>query len=265
MLREAFIHHQNKNQGKKHMPAKLNVNIDHIATVREARKTIEPSVIAAAIICEQAGADGITAHLRGDRRHIQLDDIKLLRKAITSYLNVEMACTEEMLEIAIESKPDSITLVPESDNEVTTEGGLDLGNNLSVVRAMVKRLRDAGIFVSMFLDPDETQINHAQAIGVQQIELCTAEYGEFTLGSRAAHGEGLRKATAEARRIHDAAVHTNNLGLLVAAGHGLTFKNIGALANITEIQEFNVGHSIVSRSIFVGLENAVLEMLAAIR
>ncbi len=247
------------------MTAKLNVNIDHVATIREARKTIEPSIITAAVICEQAGADGITVHIRGDRRHIQDRDIELLRDVVTTYLNVEMATTEEMLKIAIETKPDAVSLVPEKPDEVTTEGGLDVVGNLSTVRAMVKKLRDAGIFVSAFVDPVHEQIETCQSIGVQQVELCTGEYAELTLGAKSAHGEGAMKAAQEIKRIHDAAVHAKDLGLKVAAGHGLTYRNVGALAAISEITEFNIGHNIISRAVFTGLYRAVEEMIEKIR
>lgn len=246
------------------MPARLNVNIDHVATVREARKTVEPDVIAAAIACEQAGADGITVHLRGDRRHIDDRDVVLLRQIVKTYLNVEMAVIEEMLRIGVEIKPDAVSLVPESPEEITTEGGLDVVKNASLVTAMIRKLREAGIFVSIFIDPELRQIEAAQKAGAQQVELCTAEYAELTLGSRASHGEGARKAANEIRRIHDAAVHAKQLGLHVAAGHGLTTRNIGALARISEITEFNIGHNIISRSIFIGLEQAVREMIDAI-
>ncbi|MEZ5345335.1 MAG: pyridoxine 5'-phosphate synthase [Pyrinomonadaceae bacterium] len=247
------------------MSAKLNVNIDHVATIREARKTIEPSIITAAVICEQAGADGITVHIRGDRRHIQDKDISLLRECVSTYLNVEMAATEEMLKIALETMPNAISLVPESPNEITTEGGLDVVKNISPVRAMVKRLRDAGIFVSIFVDPDEKQIEAAQSVGAQQVELCTGEYAELTLSGKAVHGEGARNAAREVKRIHDASVHATGLGLKVAAGHGLTYRNVGALAKISEITEFNIGHNIISRAVFTGLYRAVEEMIEKIR
>ncbi len=247
------------------MTAKLNVNIDHVATVRQARITIEPSIISAAMICEQAGADGITVHIRQDRRHIQDKDILLLREVITTYLNVEMATIEEMLKIAVETKPDAVSLVPENPYEITTEGGLNVLGNLENVQTAVNHLRKVGIFASIFIDPDERQIEAAHNAGAQQVELCTAEYAELTLSSRAAHGEGLEKANAEIERIKRAAVFANSLGLKVAAGHGLTRRNVGALARISEIEEFNIGHSIISRSIFVGLENAVREMIEAIR
>ncbi len=247
------------------MSAKLNVNIDHVATIREARKTIEPSIITAAVICEQAGADGITVHIRGDRRHIQDRDISLLRECVTTYLNVEMAANEEMLKIAMATMPDAVSLVPESPNEITTEGGLDVVKNISPVRAMVKRLRDAGIFVSIFLDPEEDQIEAARSIGAQQVELCTGEYAKLTLGGKSAHGEGARNAAREVKRIHDAAVHATGVGLKVAAGHGLTYRNVGALAAVSEISEFNIGHNIISRAVFTGLHGAVEEMIEKIR
>ncbi len=246
------------------MPAKLNVNIDHVATIREARKTIEPSIVTAAVICEQAGANGITVHLRGDRRHIQDRDIELLRDVVTTYLNVEMAATDEMIGIAERTKPDAVSLVPESANEITTEGGLDVVGNFDAVRSAAERLKAAGVFVSIFIDPNIKQIDAAKRVGAQQIELCTAEYAELTLSSRAAHGEGEQKATAEVSRIRDACVHAKSLGLIVAAGHGLTYRNVAALAAIPEITEFNIGHNIISRAVFVGLNQAVKEMIEAI-
>lgn len=246
------------------MTAKLNVNIDHVATIREARKTIEPSIITAAVICEQAGANGITVHLRQDRRHIQDRDIELLRDVVTTYLNVEMAATDEMVAIALRTKPDAVSLVPESPNEITTEGGLDVAGNFDAVKKAVAALRAADIFVSIFLDPDPDQIDAAKHADAQQVELCTAEYAELTLSARAAHGEGARRAVAETERIRTAAVHAKSLGLIVAAGHGLTYRNVGALAAIAEITEFNIGHNIISRSVFVGLNQAVREMIEAI-
>ena len=246
------------------MGAKLNVNIDHVATIREARKTIEPSIITAAVICEQSGADGITVHLRGDRRHIQDRDIELLRDVVTTYLNVEMAATDEMVAIATSTRPEAISLVPENPNEITTEGGLDVIGNLDTIRSAIERLRAAEIFVSIFLDPDTAQIDAAKSAGAQQVELCTGEYAEMTLSSRAAHGEGAQKAIAELERIRRAAVHAKDLGMLVAAGHGLTYRNVGALALIPEITEFNIGHNIISRAVFVGLNQAVREMIEAI-
>ncbi len=247
------------------MNAKLNVNIDHVATIREARKTIEPSIVAAAVLCEQAGADGITVHLRGDRRHIQDRDIELLRDVVTTYLNVEMTSSDEMVAIAVRTKPDAVSLVPESPNEVTTEGGLNVVSSFESVRSAIEKLRQAGIFVSVFLDPVAEQIDAAHRAGAQQVELCTAEYAELTLSSRAAHGDGGKRAAAEVERVRQSATHALNLGMKVAAGHGLTYRNVGALAAISEITEFNIGHNIISRAVFVGLESAVREMIAAIR
>jgi pyridoxine 5-phosphate synthase len=246
------------------MSARLNVNIDHVATVRQARRAPEPSVVAAAMMCEQAGADGITVHLRGDRRHILDDDLYALRRTITTYLNVEMAATEEMIKIALEVHPDAVTLVAENPNEITTEGGLDVRANLSIVRAAVHRLRQAGVITSLFIDPEAQQIEAAREVGAQQIELCTAEYAAATMGARAAHNEGAMRAAHELRRLREAATLAMQYGLRVAAGHGLTYRNVGAVARIEEITEFNIGHNIISRSVFTGLERAVQEMRAAI-
>ena len=246
------------------MPAKLNVNIDHVATVREARKTIEPSVVAAAVACEQAGANGITIHIRQDRRHIQDRDIELLRDVVKTYLNVEMAATDEMVAIAVRTKPDAVSLVPENPNEVTTEGGLNVVDNFEQVKHAAEKLKASGIFVSIFIDPDEKQIEAAKNAGAQQVELCTAEYAELTLSARAAHGEGQNRAAAELVRVTNAAKFAKSLSLIVAAGHGLTYRNVAPLAAVPEITEFNIGHNIISRSIFVGLNQAVGEMIDAI-
>ena len=246
------------------MAAKLNVNIDHVATVREARKTIEPSVVAAAVICEQAGANGITVHIRQDRRHIQDRDIELLRDVVTTYLNVEMAATDEMVDIAARMKPDAVSLVPENPNEITTEGGLNVVDNFEQVKHAVEKIKDAGIFVSVFIDPDTKQIEAAKNAGAEQVELCTAEYAELTLSARAAHGAGEKRAAAELERVTNAARFAKSLGLIVAAGHGLTYRNVVPLAAVPEITEFNIGHNIISRSIFIGLNQAVKEMIEAI-
>jgi pyridoxine 5-phosphate synthase len=244
--------------------ARLNVNIDHVATVRQARRAPEPSVVAAAMICEQAGADGITIHLRGDRRHIQDADLSVLRQAVTTYLNVEMAATEEMVKIAIENRPDAVSLVPENPREVTTEGGLDVRPNIAIVRAAVSRLREAGIITSLFIDPDARQIEAAREVNAQQVELCTSAYAEATLGGRGIHGEGAVHANQELRRLHEAAALAAQYGLHVAAGHGLTYRNVGAVAAMSEITEFNIGHNIIAHAVFVGLERAVCEMREAI-
>ena len=246
------------------MTARLNVNIDHVATVRQARRAPEPSVVAAAMICEQAGADGITIHLRGDRRHIQDADVRLLRESVTTYLNVEMAATEEMVKVAIEIQPDAVSLVPESPGEITTEGGLNVPANIAIVRAAVNKLRESGIMASLFIDPDPHQIEAAHEVNAQQVELCTAAYAEATLGGRGIHGEGAVRANQELRRLREAAALAAQYGLHVAAGHGLTYRNVGAVARIGEITEFNIGHNIIARSVFVGLDHAVREMRAAI-
>lgn len=246
------------------MTARLNVNIDHVATVRQARRAPEPSVIAAAMICEQAGADGITVHLRGDRRHIQDRDIRLLRDTVTTYLNLEMAATDEMLEIARQAGPDAVTLVAEKPNEITTEGGLDVKSNTATVSKTVDALRETGILASLFIDPDPAQIEVAHQVGAQQVELCTAAYADAMLGARGIHGEGALRANQELRRLREGAELAAQYGLLVAAGHGLTYRNVGGVAKIDQIIEFNIGHNIVSRAIFVGLDNALREMRSAI-
>lgn len=246
------------------MTARLNVNIDHVATVRQARRAPEPSVVAAAMLCEHSGADGITIHLRGDRRHIQDADLRALRQTVTTYLNLEMAATEEMLKLALEIRPDTVTLVPEGPKEITTEGGLNVRANVAIIRAAVSRLREGGIIASLFIDPDPVQIETAREVNAQQIELCTSAYAEGTLGPRGIHGESALHANQELRRLREAAVLAAQYGLHVAAGHGLTYRNIGAVAAIGEITEFNIGHNIIARSVFVGLGRAVREMCDAI-
>lgn len=247
------------------MTARLNINIDHVATVRQARRAPEPSLVAAAMACEQAGADGITVHLRGDRRHIQDLDLPLLRSSVVTYLNVEMAANEEMLKIALDTKPDAVTLVAEKPDEITTEGGLDVRTNIAIVRATVAKLRQGQILTSLFIDPDPVQIEAAHEVGAQQVELCTAAYADATLGARAIHGEGAAHAAQELRRLRDGADLATQYGLSVAAGHGLTYRNVGAVAQIKQITEFNIGHNIIARAIFVGLEDAVKEMIRVIR
>jgi pyridoxine 5-phosphate synthase len=247
------------------MTARLNVNIDHVATVRQARRAPEPSVVAAAMLCEEAGADGITVHLRGDRRHIQDEDIFTLRRVVTTYLNVEMAATDEMIAVALDARPDAVSLVAERPEEVTTEGGLDAALNFELVRQTVDRLREGGLFVALFIDPDARQIEAAHNAGAQQIELCTAAYAEATLGARAVHSEGRARAGAELRRLREAATLAAQYGLHVAAGHGLTYRNVGEIAAIPEITEFNIGHNVVARAVLTGLAEAVREMRACIR
>ena len=262
------------------MAARLNVNIDHVATLRQARRTIEPGVVEAAEACRDAGAYGITVHLRSDRRHIQDADVEALRP-IVSFLNLEMAATDEMIEIACRLRPDAVSLVPESPDEVTTEGGLNVADNIGAISDAIRRLKDAGITVSIFVDPDPVQIDAAKSAGADQVEICTAEYAAATLGAdqvgeadKSSQAETSTEVPAEAgdpwciaaelERVRDAAVHAHSAGLQVAAGHGLTTYNVPALAAMPEIAEFNIGHHIVSRAVFVGLEAAVREMIAAI-
>jgi len=247
------------------MTARLNVNIDHVATVRQARRAPEPSVVAAAMLCEEAGADGVTVHLRGDRRHIQDEDIYALRRTVTTYLNVEMAATDEMITVAADARPDAVTLVAERPDEITTEGGLDAVANFDVVCRTVDQLRECGLFVSLFIDPDPRQIEAAQKAGAQQVELCTAAYAEATLGARAIHSEGRARAVAELQRLREAAALAAQYGLHVAAGHGLTYRNVSEVAAVPEITEFNIGHNIIARAVFTGLSEAVREMRARIR
>jgi pyridoxine 5-phosphate synthase len=247
------------------MTARLNVNIDHVATVRQARRAPEPSVAAAAALCEQAGADGITVHLRADRRHIQDADLWVLRRTVTTYLNVEMSVGEEMTRIALDARPDAVTLVPESPEEITTEGGLEVRANFDAVRAAIERLRGSNLFTSLFIDPDAEQVAAARDAGAQQIELCTALYAEATLGARAAHGAGAERAVTELRRLRESAALAAQVGLKVAAGHGLTYRNVAAVAAVPQIEEFNIGHNIIARAVLVGLDAAVREMREAIR
>jgi pyridoxine 5-phosphate synthase len=216
------------------------------------------------MLCEQAGADGITIHLRADRRHIQDADLHILRRSVTTYLNVEMNVSEEMMQIALDARPDAVTLVPETANEITTEGGLDVRSQLDNVRAAVDKLREGGLFACVFLDPEPEQITAAHEAGAQQVELCTALYAEATLGARGFHGEGAARAAHELQRLHEAATLAAQYGLRVAAGHGLTYRNVAAVARIQEVTEFNIGHNIISRAVLVGLERAVGEMRAEI-
>jgi pyridoxine 5-phosphate synthase len=216
------------------------------------------------MLCEQAGADGITIHLRGDRRHIQDHDVRILKESVTTYLNLEMAASEEMLAVALDARPDAVSLVPENENEITTEGGLDVVGNVAIVRATVGRLRQAAILASLFIDPDAKQIEAAHGVNAQQVELCTAAYADATIGGTGFHGEGALRVGQELRRLREGAALAAQYGLLVAAGHGLTYRNVGAVAGIGEVSEFNIGHNIIARAIFVGLERAVREMREAI-
>ncbi|HVX11275.1 MAG TPA: pyridoxine 5'-phosphate synthase [Pirellulales bacterium] len=231
--------------------AQLGVNIDHVATVRQARRTYEPDPVWAAALAELGGADGITIHLREDRRHIQDRDLRLLRETVTVKLNLEMACAEEVLAIACSTKPHQATLVPESREEVTTEGGLDVAGQKPKVADAVKRLHDAGIVVSLFLDADERQIDAAREVGCDAVELHTGQY------SLAAHG---RPQQAELDKLVRGAARIVERGLTLHAGHGLTYRNVGPVARIDHVCELNIGHSIVARALMVGFQQAVREM-----
>ena len=231
---------------------RLYINIDHVATLRQARRGAQPDPVEAAIVCEDAGADGITAHLREDRRHIQDQDVERLKKSVRTYFNLEMACVAEMLEIARRLKPQQVTLVPERREEITTEGGLDITSEPARVQNAVDALTDAGIRVSLFIDPTRAAIEQSKRLGVPAVELHTGSY------SHARTGDAIEALRDSARRGAD-------LGLAVHAGHGLTVANVGLVAAIPEIEELNIGHSIVSRAVFIGLDRAVKEMREAMR
>jgi pyridoxine 5-phosphate synthase len=243
------------------MTIRLNVNIDHIATIRQARRTWEPSVTAAAVLADLAGASGITIHLRGDRRHIQDEDLRVLRAVVKTHLNLEMAATKEMVEIACEVRPNTATLVPERSDEVTTEGGLDVTSREEDIQQAVRELTDAGVLVSIFVDPDMAQIEASHRVGAHQIEICTARYAELSDPVRAVEAGQIE---AELGRIAECASRAGELGLKVAAGHGLTYRNVGAIAEIYPIEELNIGHNIVARAALLGMERAVRDMIAAI-
>jgi pyridoxine 5-phosphate synthase len=231
--------------------ALLGVNIDHVATVREARKTNEPDPVWAASLAELGGADGITLHLREDRRHIQDRDLHLLRQTVTVKLNLELACADEVLRIACEAKPHQATLVPERREEVTTEGGLDIAGQKSRVADAVKRLRDAGVGVSLFLDPDPRQIELAAKVGAEAVELHTGTY---------AHAAARFAADEELETLRRASKQVIDAGLTLHSGHGLTYRNVQPVAAISGMCELNIGHSIIARAIMVGLEQAVRDM-----
>ena len=235
---------------------RLAVNIDHIATIREARKTDEPDPVAAAVLCELAGAQGITVHLRGDRRHIQDRDVELLRKTVTTHLNIEMASTSEMVRIAQTIKPQQVTLVPERKDEVTTEGGLDVVLHSGNVEKTIAQLVEARIDVSVFIDPDLEQIRQVHKLRAPMIEINTGKYADAW---KDGHWQ------PELEKIATAARAAKKLGLTVLAGHGLTYRNIDGIATIPEIEELNIGHSIIARAALVGLDSAVREMVALMR
>ncbi len=231
---------------------RLAVNIDHVATVREARKAREPEPVTAAALAELAGAEGITVHLRGDRRHIKDRDLVLLRQVVATKLNVEMAATDEMVSIASRIGPDQVTLVPERPNEITTQGGLDVVSNADAIRRAADRLHQARIKVSIFIDPVAAQVRASREMRADAIEINTGAYADARPSDRAGRLEQVRAAVAEGV----------SAGLEILAGHGLTYVNVRPIAAIPEIVELNIGHSIISRAVLVGLDRAVREMIA---
>ena len=236
--------------------ANLGVNIDHVATVRQARGGVEPDPVTAAALAELGGADGITIHLREDRRHIQDRDLRLLRETVKTKLNLEMAATDEMVRIAQEVRPEMCTLVPEKRQELTTEGGLDVRYNLDLITEVTGRLQDGGITVSLFVDPDPDQIKAASKAGADYIEIHTGTFAEAREWS---------EQEPEFVKIGNAVKLAQKLGLGVNAGHGLNYSNIKKVAALGGIEEFNIGHAIISRAVFVGLERAVREMVDLIK
>ena len=236
--------------------ARLGVNIDHVATVRQARGVQYPDPVAAAVIVELAGADGIVCHLREDRRHIQDRDLRLLRETVQTQLNLEMAATEEMIRIALNTKPDIVTLVPERREELTTEGGLDVLKNHRALKKSIQRLQRGGISVSLFVDPNKEQVRAAEEVGANAIEIHTGHYCD-------ARTQALQDE--ELKRILDAVAEASHRNLRIAAGHGLNYVNVKRIAEIKEIEELNIGHSIIARAVLVGLDQAVREMIALIR
>jgi pyridoxine 5-phosphate synthase len=235
---------------------RLGVNIDHVATLRQARRASEPDPVQAAVLAELGGASGITVHLRSDRRHIQDRDLELLRQVVKTRLNVEMAATQEMVRIALTVKPDQVTLVPERREEVTTEGGLDVVLNSVQLKPVVKTLEEGGIHVSLFVDPDLEQVKASHKVSAQAIEINTASWAD---------ARGTRAREAALKKITDAARLARKLELGVHGGHGLTYENVGPIAAIPEMAELNIGHNVVARSVLVGMERAVREMLEAMR
>jgi pyridoxine 5-phosphate synthase len=236
---------------------RLYVNIDHVATVRQARRTDEPDPVRAAMLAELGGADGITVHLREDRRHIQDRDVRLLMDTVRTGVNLELATASEILDLACELRPMQVTLVPEKREEITTEGGLSLSEpaQRESTAAALARLTGIGIRTALFIDPDDEAIRTSADLGVDAVELHTGEFANAVGGER----------LAQVARLRDAACRARDLGLAVHAGHGLTYENVHAVAAISEIEELNIGHSIVSRAVFTGLERAVRDMAEIIR
>jgi pyridoxine 5-phosphate synthase len=240
----------------------LGVNIDHVATLRQARRTYEPDPVHAAVLCELAGADGITIHLREDRRHIQDRDLAVLRQTVTIKLNLELAASSEIVGIACQTRPEQATLVPEKREEITTEGGLDVAAHRAAVAEAVKRLKGAGIYVSLFLDPDSRQIELAKELEADAVELHTGQYA-LAKGVSLAHASGHHSIQAQEEQLGslvEAGKLIRRLGLGLHAGHGLNYHNVQAVAQIDGMHELNIGHAIVSRAVMVGMERAVREM-----
>ena len=237
---------------------RLGVNIDHVATVRNARRTFEPDPVHAAVIADLAGADQITLHVREDRRHVNERDLRLIKELIHSKVNLEMAITEEMIDLAIKVKPHQATLVPEKRQEITTEGGLDVIGNFEKVKEAVRRLKEAGITVNIFIDPEKEQIEKAKEAGADAVELHTGAYAE----AFAENDE--KEVKRELERIRKAARFAKEIGLKVYAGHGLTYKNVKPIAQVEEIEELNIGHSIVANAILLGMKEAVEKMIKLI-
>jgi len=238
------------------MTPRLGVNIDHVATLRQARRAAYPDPVTAAALAELAGAHQVTLHLREDRRHIQDRDLRILRDTVKSQLNLEMAATAEMVKIAYEVHPDVSTLVPERREELTTEGGLDAIGQRDALRKVVRTLRDAEIEVSLFIDPDVDQVRAAHKVDATRVELHTGRYAD---------ARNAKERQDELDRIVNCAKAAKKIGLAVAAGHGLNYVNVGPIARIEEIEELNIGHAIVARAVLVGMERAVREMLELMR
>ena len=234
--------------------------MDHVATIRQARQAPEPDPVAAAVLAELAGAHGITVHLRGDRRHIKERDVSLLREVITIRLNLEMAATKEMIELASELSPDTVTLVPEREGEITTEGGLDVASNEEDIASAVELLQQAGREVSLFIDPQLDQIQRAASIGATLVEINTAAYAEAVPKGL---NENDRRFREELNKVTVGAESAASAGMRVLAGHGLTYRNVSPISRIQQIVELNIGHNIVARSVLVGMKRAVREMLGA--
>ncbi|MDQ7083263.1 MAG: pyridoxine 5'-phosphate synthase [Aquificota bacterium] len=239
---------------------RLGVNIDHVATVRQARRTFEPSPVFAALIAQQAGADQITLHLREDRRHIQDRDLELIKELVIVPVNLEMAPTEEMKRIALGVKPDRVTLVPERREEITTEGGLDVAGNKKYLKGYVRELKDTGIEVSLFIDPERSQVEASAEVGADAVELHTGTYANLWNAHR------FNEAEEELERLRSAGRLARNIGLRVYAGHGLTYQNVKDILELGDIiEELNIGHSIVANALIFGFERAVREMIERIK